>query len=105
MADLDRAKVIKGLHYCLRGSIQEHENCPYVKECDKAIALNAEKCPLLDDLLEILREQEPVKPNTSCDGLPGEGGTWWYVCGNCSNDIDPDDAYCRHCGRKVLWGA
>lgn len=49
------------------------------------------------------REQEPVKPNISCDGLPGEGGTWWYVCGNCSNEIDPDDAYCRNCGKKVKW--
>ena len=51
----------------------------------------------------ILWEQRPLKPNTSCDGLPGEGGTWWYVCGNCGDAIDPDDAYCRHCGRAVKW--
>ncbi len=63
----------------------------------------SELCEAVDMAIAILREQKPVKPNTSCDGLPGEGGTWWYVCGNCNKDIDPDDAYCRHCGRQVKW--
>ena len=53
--------------------------------------------------LELLKEQEAVKPETENDGTPGDFACWWYVCGNCGRDIDPGDRYCRHCGRAVNW--
>ena len=91
----DREKLIKAVEFC-RANVN-CDGCSYDRECgtrDNAIE---------DDTLALLREQEPVKPNISDNGLPDEGGTWWYVCGKCGDAIDPDDAYCRHCGRAVKW--
>lgn len=92
MVDLDRVKVIKGLEEAYR-VIEDYVPSRYRGYSRLACC----------DAIDLLREQGAVKPNTSCDGLPGEGGTWWYVCGNCNKEIDPDDAYCRHCGRAVTW--
>lgn len=73
MPDLEKIK--KGLNYCLRRSIEEHENCPYVEECNKAIALNADKCPLLEDLLYILLRMENSGWISVADQLPENQGT------------------------------
>ena len=51
-----------------------------------------------------MKAQEPVKPYVSGDGKDFENAsTWWYACGNCNKPIDPNDKYCRYCGRKVKW--
>lgn len=56
----------------------------------------------IDDVLELLKEQEPVEPKiqTSHDG----NGTWWYVCGMCNTAINPNDKFCHECGKKVKLG-
>ena len=53
--------------------------------------------------LALLKEQEPVKPKREVCGRHWDLDVWTYVCGNCGNAVDIKDAYCRHCGRKVLW--
>ena len=55
-------------------------------------------------VLELLKAHEPVKPYVSGKGKDFENAsTWWYACGNCNKPIDPNDKYCRYCGRKVAW--
>lgn len=49
------------------------------------------------------KEQEAVEPKKKSDGNPGRWASWWYVCGNCGEEIDWHDMYCRHCGREVKW--
>ena len=86
----DREKVIKGLEFCSKCCSQ---NCPYF-ESDMCIAL------LANDTLAMLKEQEPVKPEQEHSG---GGLTWWNVCGNCKTAINPNDKFCRKCGRPVEW--
>ena len=59
---------------------------------------------LLQDALELLKAQEPVKPFVTGNGHTfEEAETWWYACGNCNKPIDPNDQYCRHCGKAMKW--
>ena len=99
----DREKVIKGLECCVKTTIEESkcaDNCPYKSQCwDGTMFLD-----ILQDALELLKAQEPVKPFVTGNGHTfEEAETWWYVCGNCNEPIDPNDQYCRHCGRAVKW--
>jgi hypothetical protein len=92
----DREKVIKGLKFC--SEIKEKcDDCPYsgVLRCMMV---------LKRDALELLKAQESVKPFVTGNGHTlEEAETWWYECGNCNEPIDPNDQYCRHCGRAVKW--
>jgi hypothetical protein len=54
----------------------------------------------LNDVLTLLKEQEPVEPAKE---YSGGGVTWWNVCGNCNTAINPNDKYCHECGRAVKW--
>jgi len=54
--------------------------------------------PTAETILELLKEQEPVKPTRD-----GNEITWWYKCGSCKTAIDPSDQFCRKCGRPVDW--
>ena len=58
---------------------------------------------VLEDGIELLKEQEPVEPQKENDGNPGKWASWWYVCGNCGGAIDYRDRFCRYCGRAVKW--
>lgn len=92
---IDREKVIKGLKCCCGTGMCFH-GCPYheasqnIWDCTSQLTLEA---------LELLREQEPVKPKQRNPHL----GAWWYECGNCDTAISPSDNYCRGCGRAIDW--
>lgn len=58
---------------------------------------------LVADALALLKEQESIKPLITGHGEYEEEGSWWYECGNCGTAIDPDDKYCRKCGKAVKW--
>jgi len=94
----DREKVIKGLTFCSMGLC--FDGCPYhnvsqnIDECTSQLALEA---------LELLEEQQPVEPRKEDDGSTEPCTCWWYVCGSCGREIDPQDRFCRHCGREVKW--
>lgn len=90
----DREKVIKGLELCEFGSDRQcyEDECPYYqKECTEG---------LLADILTMMKAQEPVEPHIKTSK---SGTSWWYSCGNCNRAIDPNDKYCRNCGRAVKW--
>lgn len=107
----DREKVIKGLEMCL-ASIDEAEcpeECPYYETCrnyENRVIFQ----PVMRDTLELLKEQEPIKPTLSVD-------TW--ICSKCGHTLESQELiddkenpqvlvheqyeYCPCCGRKVMW--
>lgn len=51
--------------------------------------------------LELLKDQEPAEAKTM--GESKSHGSWWFACGSCGHAIDPEDNFCRECGRKIKW--
>lgn len=104
LPELGRVK--KGLECCKKaGAIYTGElgitagdectkECPYREKDGCCYCLDH----LVQDCLDRLSAQEPVKPERS-----GHGTTWYYCCGACGQPIDPGDPYCRKCGKKVKW--
>ena len=57
---IDREKVIKGLQFCF--ATANCDGCPYEIERRKIPLKTPENhCPILDDILALLKEQEPQK--------------------------------------------
>lgn len=92
----DREKVIKGLEVCT-ASGSNCDGCPYFEPVETILCA----CPMMDDALALLREQEPVKPQKMLDGV------WSYErCGACGNVLyERGFAYCPWCGKAVKWDA
>lgn len=102
----EQEKVLKGLKACAREFFTVSclkAECPYWDLVENES--DYYKCTgfLARDALELLKEQEPVKPKMHNGG--GKSPTWWYVCGACGHDIDPKDKFCRECGKAVKWDA
>lgn len=102
----DRKKVIKGLEHCIVG-VEEGpfcDGCPY-SEDDSINCLNR----LKSNALELLKEQEPVKPidHKIPVGIYG-AETSEYLCGSCGCGLTYTDRwhtkYCPECGKAVRWG-
>lgn len=53
--------------------------------------------PMAETILELLKEQEPVKPN------PVHNSARWFACGKCDCSITMEDKFCPRCGREVKW--
>lgn len=95
----DREKVIKDLDECLRASCRGFRprlSCPY----------NDDEWDIMRDALDLLKEQEAVKPYQFED---------IWKCGNCGDGVVAYEElgvsgieevkfdYCPTCGRRVLW--
>ena len=66
-----------------------------VEDCGKAVGW-------LDDAIEMLKAQEPVKPVMHY--VPdGKRSSSAWQCGNCLIDIGYGVNYCYNCGRAVKW--
>ena len=94
----DREKVIKGIESCEPSVFKRIcTNCPYREEmnCDYV---------LWHDAIELLKEQEAVKPiemqlmdDFSCFAS-------YFLCSICGYElIGKDVMFCSHCGRAVKW--
>ena len=99
MADKD--KVIKGLECCLKYETHAAsglvcEECPYNKDNH----LGTCTAWLFSDALELLKEQEPVKPKEErLDDVDSI-----FRCGNCGVCFYfRQQKYCAICGRKAKW--
>lgn len=104
----DLEKVIKGLECCSAMNGEQCGGCPYAAECEEGMigAVWAGLAHLCADALALLKAQEAVKPFVTGNGRTFEEvETWWYECGNCNKPINPNDRYCRHCGKAVKWDA
>lgn len=84
---MDRGKVIKEFEL-------------FVKEFHPACTSEGVELDMFMEVLAMLKEQEPVRPEREHSG---GGTTWWNVCGNCRTAINPNDKYCHECGRTVKW--
>lgn len=102
---LDREKVIKGLEYHMEelGVGKTCFECPYFGD-------NPCEILLIEDVLELLKEQEPIKPTVSVD-------TW--ICSKCGHTLESQELiddkenpqvliheqyqYCPNCGKAVKW--
>lgn len=80
----DREKVVRAVETCFDSWIDKHRNM--------GLDLQAVE-QMKRDALELLKEQEPVKP---MDG---------WLCGQCGCRIYQDANYCYNCGRRVAWDA
>ena len=92
----DMEKVLKALEHHKETAVCN--GCPYAGDDDTPQG----NCPVYDDTLDLLREQEPVKPELR---MTKHGFRQWIVCGNCHGKIYGGDNYCRHCGMAVKWDA
>jgi hypothetical protein len=93
----DREKVIEGLKCCkpawftVANCADEH--CPY--DCYGHNEVNGCVDHLIDDALELLKEQEAVEP------IERNG---FYYCGACRYALMTNhQKYCSDCGKKVKW--
>ena len=78
----DRKKVVRAVETCFDSWIDRHRNMGLdVNEVER----------MKLDALDLLKEQEPVKP------APG------MLCGQCGCQIYRDANYCYNCGRRVAW--
>ena len=60
----------------------------------------------IDDIINLLREQEPVEPDELVDDFYPIGDplrTIGWQCGYCGERIAGYDSFCPNCGRKVKW--
>ena len=92
---LDREKVIKGLELCEIGTGEKcfETDCPYYyKECTE---------DLKNDILELLKEQEAVKPKSKV--RHGAYAQIQHFCGNCMTMLHGKPKFCSECGKPVLW--
>lgn len=91
---VDRKRVMQWLETCANGCEDgcpyEYKNLVYRVEC---------KADLMSDALELLREQEPVRPVKQIEQ------TEWTVCGHCHKHLISKWVFCPYCGRAVKWDA
>lgn len=96
---MDREKVIKGLecHQIDNNHRINCTDCPYYVDDDSHI-----RCvnDLHDDAIELLKEQEPVKPISY---HRSDGTIFKYECRKCRTKIFKNDQFCRRCGRSAKW--
>ena len=91
----EREKVIYSIERCICRVPDACRDCAYdaehpYPECEYT---------LLQDALELLKEQEPVDPAIGGN----QNSCWYFICPRCQLAIDKGDQYCRHCGRAVKW--
>ena len=80
----------------------ECRECPYGHECrDTDLPYGMPR--LAAEALSLLREHEAVEARKKSDGKPQPWTSWWYVCGDCGQEIEYHDRFCRWCGRAVMW--
>ena len=83
---INREKTIRDLESI--GAWHTHHYEPFHYECAETI----------HNALELLKEQEPVKPNK-----PGTAYKTTWSCGVCSYPISTAWVACPSCGRVVKW--
>lgn len=96
---VDREKVIKGLE-CLAQEKEPAANpckdCGYISRPNFAFCIK----DVAVDALELLKEQEAVKPKvigTNSFGHPV------HACGECGLLITESMNYCHECGKRIEW--
>ena len=87
---IDRDKVMKGIECLADDDGCCHSDCPYFNDRETTSCFQR----MAQDVLELLNEQEPVKP------IRLEN---WWKCPACEQNIVANMKYCPGCGKKVKW--
>ena len=92
-------KVLLALEHHKRTAVCN--GCPYMEDNDTPEGY----CPVYDDAIALLREQEPAEPHWRCPTVYMNGtGKIELICGNCGISIPlGKPSYCPWCGKKVKW--
>lgn len=94
---IDREKIIKGIHQHCEGSMFDRcGECPYYEIDHEPFAC---RDMLLNDLNELLKEREAVKPVNVRWEMGINGGN----CPKCMNWVQRTYSYCPFCGQAVKW--
>ena len=87
---IDREKVIKEYEFMVRN---------FVPACTS----DERNLEIMEEILCMLKEQEPVVPIKPLD----KDDDYTYLCSNCKNELFLGDTirdnYCSSCGRLVKW--
>ena len=87
----DREKIVRAVKTSFDSWIDKHRNMGLdLHEVER----------MKQEALELLKEQEPVKPIKT-----GKGILERTRCGACGSEIANSHFYCWYCGRKVKWDA
>lgn len=98
----DTENIIKGLHSAWNYiDIQRRTYESIIR--GQSVTCFDDTLSAIDSARELLKAQEPIVPTIGrCEEYDGYD-SWWYECGKCHTPIDPNDKYCRNCGREVKW--
>ena len=69
-----------------------------INEQQRQIEELEERIAIMGEQMETIPDKEGCTPD-----LEGGGMTWYFCCGECRTSINPQDHFCRNCGRKVKW--
>ena len=86
----DRERVIKKLAVTIQSDSEDWDTVELPIEQAK-------------EILALLKEQEAVEARKRSSGKPKPWTSWWYICGDCGQEIEYRDRFCRWCGRPVKW--
>ena len=92
---IDRKKVIK--------AFDDAKELVWLEDNEYTVGYNNGIEAGKDIVLSMLREREAVEARKKSDGKPQPWTSWWYVCGDCGQEIEYHDRFCRWCGRSVKW--
>ena len=72
-------------------------------ETFKDCAVNGVGIDGIVDALKQLPSAEPKRETTTLKiGRTRNSVTMWYECAECGEPVDPEDAFCRRCGRGII---
>lgn len=94
-----REKVIKGLEHCIADNC---DLCPYDENVD-CPGFDLTPKTLLEDVLALLKAQEPLKPVPSDRYVRTEPITFDYKCVVCNAGLVRHWVCCPCCGWAVKW--
>lgn len=96
----DKEKVIKGLECCMKWTGEPNTATCHCSDCSYTnMDVFGQRCliDLINDALELLKEQEAVKPIVAFTRV---NGTKAFSCPRCSALIR-GGSYCSHCGQAL----
>ena len=98
---MDSEKVIKALRNCVVQNDVGCQGCPYFED-RKEYGYGWCTSVMAQDVLDLMKEQEPVKPDSFMDGRVQR-----FACKKCGKHLLyaewGRDNYCSKCGQAVKW--
>ena len=94
---IDREKVIRALNCCAHADGSDCMYCPYDHNDENCTAL------MSMDVLELLKEQEPLPAKYVDKGDSYPPCIYHSVCRACGGILNYPEKFCKACGRGIIW--